>query len=66
MALAEIAVIDKIEIIESGGVQIRIDSRVEKDGEVIANNYSRQVIAASLMVTAVADFRAAIDAILNP
>lgn len=39
--LEEVKVIDKIEIVENGTVQVREATRIVKDGEVIATTYHR-------------------------
>lgn len=44
MSLSEAQVIDKIEVIENGVVQVRVANRVFRDGEVIAQNYSRFMV----------------------
>lgn len=41
MALTEIKVIDKIEVVENGTVQVREATRILKDGEQIAQTYHR-------------------------
>jgi hypothetical protein len=41
MALTETKVIDKIEVVESGIVQVREATRILKDGEQIAQTYHR-------------------------
>jgi hypothetical protein len=41
MALTEIKVIDKIEVVENGTVQVREATRIMKDGEQIAQTYHR-------------------------
>lgn len=41
MALEEIKVIDKIEVVENGTVQVREVTRIMKDGEQIAHTYHR-------------------------
>lgn len=45
MALTEETVVDKIETLESGCVQVRTAARVLKDGEVLATSYHRHVVA---------------------
>ena len=45
MALTERKVIDLIEILESGHLQIREANIIEKDGVVIAKTFHRYVIA---------------------
>jgi hypothetical protein len=41
MALTEIKVIDKIEVVENGTVQVREATRIMKDGEQIAQTFHR-------------------------
>jgi hypothetical protein len=41
MALTETKVIDKIEVVENGIVQVREATRILKDGEQIAQTYHR-------------------------
>lgn len=41
MALTEINIIDKIEVVENGTVQVREVTRIMKDGEEIAHTYHR-------------------------
>jgi len=41
MALTEVKVIDKIEVVENGTVQVREATRIMKDGEQIAQTYHR-------------------------
>lgn len=41
MALEEVKVIDKIEILENGSLQVREATRILKDGEQIAQTYHR-------------------------
>ena len=41
MALTEVKVIDKIEVVETGHVQVREATRIMKDGEEIAKTYHR-------------------------
>jgi hypothetical protein len=45
MALTEVKVIDKIEIVENGSVQIREVTRIMKDGAEIAHTYHRWTFA---------------------
>lgn len=45
MSLSETKVIDKIEVLENGSVQVREALRVLRDGEVIAQNFHRFVVA---------------------
>ena len=45
MSLTETKVTDKIEVLENGHVQVREALRVLRDGEVIAQNFHRFVVA---------------------
>ncbi len=45
MALEEVKVIDKIEVVENGTLQVREVTRILKDGEQIAQTYHRWVFA---------------------
>ena len=41
MALTEVKVIDKIEVVETGHVQVREATKIERDGVEIAKTYHR-------------------------
>jgi len=45
MSISETKVIDKIEVLENGNVQVREALRVLRDGEIIAQNFHRFVVA---------------------
>jgi hypothetical protein len=45
MSLTETKTVDKIEVLEDGTVQVREANRVLRDGEVIAQNFHRFVVA---------------------
>lgn len=45
MSLSETQVVDKIEVVEDGVVQVRVANRVLKNGEVIAQGYERFTVA---------------------
>ena len=45
MSLSETKTTDKIEVLENGSVQVREALRVLRDGEVIAQNFHRFVVA---------------------
>jgi hypothetical protein len=45
MALEEIKVIDKIEVVENGTIQVREVTRIMKDGEELAHTYHRWLFA---------------------
>ena len=44
MALVKEVVIDKIEVLESGSIQVRQATRVLEDGEVLSTSYHRHVV----------------------
>ena len=44
MALTKEVAIDKIEILESGSIQIRQATRILEDGEVLSTSYHRHVL----------------------
>jgi hypothetical protein len=45
MALEKQTVVDKIEVIENGCVQVRTATRIVEDGNVISSSYHRHVVA---------------------
>lgn len=45
MALEKQVVVDKIEVIENGCVQVRTATRIVEDGNVISTSYHRHVVA---------------------
>jgi hypothetical protein len=45
MALTKEVVIDKIEVLESGVIQVRQATRVLEDGEVLSQSYHRHVLS---------------------
>ena len=45
MSLEEVKVIDKIEVVENGTLQVREVTRILRDGEQIAQTYHRWVFA---------------------
>lgn len=51
MALTETKVIDKIEVVENGTLQVREATRILKDGEQIAQTYHRWSFAPSYDVS---------------
>jgi hypothetical protein len=52
MALSEVKVIDKIEVVENGTVQVREATKIMKDGEEIAKTYHRTSFAPASDVSA--------------
>ncbi len=44
MALTKQVVVDKIEVLENGVVQVRTATRIVEDGEVISSSYHRHVV----------------------
>ena len=47
MALTKEIVVDKIEVLEMGQVQVRTATRVKEDGAVLSSSFSRHVLAPS-------------------
>lgn len=45
MALEKVTVVDKIEALESGVVQVRTATRIVEDGVTISTNYHRHTVA---------------------
>jgi len=45
MALTKETVVDKIEVLESGAIQVRAAIRVLEDGEVLSQSYHRHVLS---------------------
>ena len=44
MSLEKQVLVDKIEIIENGSVQVRTATRIVEDGNVLSTSYQRHVI----------------------
>jgi hypothetical protein len=44
VALTKETVVDKIEVLESGAIQVRAAIRVLEDGEVLSQSYHRHVL----------------------
>ena len=44
MALTKEVIVDKIEVLENGVVQVRTSTRIVEDGEVISSSYHRHVV----------------------
>jgi len=51
MALTKETVVDKIEVLEMGQVQVRTATRVKEDGVQLSQTYSRHVLAPSTKVS---------------
>lgn len=47
MALTKETVVDKIEVLEMGNVQVRVATRVLEDGTVLSTSFHRHVIVPS-------------------
>jgi hypothetical protein len=45
MALTKETVVDKIEVLENGTLQVRSATRVLEDGEVLSSSFNRHVLA---------------------
>ena len=48
MALTKETVIDKIEVLEMGQVQVRTATRVKEDGAVLSSSFHRHVVVPSV------------------
>ena len=51
MALTKETVVDKIEVLEMGQVQVRAATRIKEDGVQLSQAYSRHVLAPSTKVS---------------
>lgn len=45
MALEKIQIVDRIEVVENGSVQVRTKTAIMEDGKQISNNFHRHVVA---------------------
>jgi archaellum component FlaF (FlaF/FlaG flagellin family) len=45
MALEKVSVVDKIEVLENGSVQVRVKTAILEDGQQISGSFHRHVIA---------------------
>ena len=45
MSLEKQTVVDKIEVVENGNVQVRTATRIVEDGNVISTSYHRHVLS---------------------
>lgn len=45
MALEKLTVVDKIEVVENGSVQVRTATRIMEDGVQLSSSYHRHVVA---------------------
>jgi hypothetical protein len=45
MALEKIEIVDRIEVVENGCVQVRTATRIMEDGKQISGNFHRHVVA---------------------
>lgn len=67
MALTEVKLIDKIEVVENGTLQVREATRILKDGEQIAQTYHRWSFAPASDVSAMpANVQAVAQAVWTP
>jgi hypothetical protein len=47
MALSKVTVVDKIEVLEKGQVQVRTATRVMEDGAVLSSSFHRHIVEPS-------------------
>jgi hypothetical protein len=52
MALEKIEIVDRIEVIENGCVQVRTATRIMEDGKQISGNFHRHVVVPGADVSA--------------
>jgi hypothetical protein len=45
MALEKIQIVDRIEVVESGAIQVRTKTAIMEDGKQISGNFHRHVVA---------------------
>jgi hypothetical protein len=45
MALEKIEIVDRIEVIENGCIQVRTATRIMEDGKEISNTFKRHIVA---------------------
>lgn len=45
MALEKVTVVDRIEVVENGSVQVRTKTAIMEDGKQISGNFHRHVVA---------------------
>ena len=48
MALTKEVVVDKIEVLEKGQVQVRTATRIKEDGTLLSSSFSRHVLEPSI------------------
>lgn len=45
MALEKVSIVDRVEVTESGHVQVRVATRIVEDGNVISQTFHRHVVS---------------------
>jgi hypothetical protein len=45
MALEKVSIVDRVEVVESGHVQVRVATRIVEDGNVISQTFHRHVVS---------------------
>ena len=45
MALEKVSIVDRVEVTESGHVQVRVATRIIEDGNVISQTFHRHVVS---------------------
>ena len=51
MALSKVTVVDKIEVLEKGSVQVRTATRILEDGVQLSQSYHRHVVEPSTKIS---------------
>ena len=45
MALEKVSIVDRVEVVESGHVQVRVATRIMEDGKIISQSFHRHVVS---------------------
>jgi len=45
MALEKVSIVDRVEVVEGGHVQVRVATRILEDGNVISQTFHRHVVS---------------------
>lgn len=45
MALEKVSIVDRVEVTESGHVQVRVATRILEDGKIISQTFHRHVVS---------------------
>lgn len=45
MALEKVSIVDRVEVVEGGHVQVRVATRILEDGKIISQTFHRHVVS---------------------